>query len=127
MNFLAKYARRVLAAHMPGTPIIELLQRPWFKGPPGVPVASGSGQFAGRTALNSGTGVVTISTAMIKSGMNVLAMMQLNSAAAVSSGTPFPQFVVNSIVDNVSFTIGFADAIGRAPGGVIMWELRRTS
>lgn len=124
-NLIAKYASRLLAVHAPLYPL-EQLFRGFLRGPLVTPISSGAAQFSGLTAINSGTATVTISTAMINSGMIVSATMMLNSAAAVGSGTPFPQLVVNSIVDATSFCLGFADQQGRAPGGVIMWELRRT-
>lgn len=120
---IAGYVECALACR---TTPIELLFRPNFRGPPQVSIALGPRQFAGLTALGSGAAFATMSTTVIASGALVFHSLILNSASAVSSGTPFPALVVSSIVDNVSFAIGFADQAARAPGGTIMWELRRT-
>ena len=120
-EFLEQYLRRVLACCI--TPI-QLQQRELLKSPAMLPTATGPQQFAGLTALASGTAFATISTAVVNSDSLILATFQVNTTTV--SGFAFATGV-SSIVTGVSFAFGFLDGIGRAPGGTIMWELRRTS
>lgn len=121
-SLLAFYAEWILGCLV--IPI-EVLHRPFQRGPMGLPTAAGANQFAGRTALASGTAFVTISTAMVNSDSLIQATFQVNTTTA--SGVAFAAYGVNSIVSGVSFTFGSVDGIGRAPGGTIMWEIRSTS
>ena len=119
---LAFYTELVLAC--PIFPL-ELLRRPFLKGPMALETTAGENQFAGRTSLASGTAFATISTAIVNSDSLIQATFQVNTTTA--SGVAFAAMGVNSIVSGVSFTFGSVDGVGRAPGGVIMWEIRRTS
>ena len=86
---------------------------------------AGAKQFAGFSALNSGTAYVTISTAMVTSGNLINATLSVNTT--VASGSGGCATAVSSIVDGVSFAYGYTDGTGRGPGGTVMWEIRRTS
>ncbi len=104
---------------------LELLRRPFFHGPASVRTTAGPQQFAGRTALASGTASVTVSTAVVNSDSIIFHSFQANTTTA-GSGTQFST-VVSSIVSGISFALGTADGQGRQPGGTFMWEIRRTS
>lgn len=123
---LACFAEAALACQI--TPI-EAVFRAVFRGPmwfSGLAANSGSGkQWAGYTALNSGTASVTISTAVVNSD----SMININfKAAGTLAASGFPTaLVANSIVSGVSFAIAQADGAGRAPSGTVMWDIRRTS
>ena len=119
------YAREALACHIK-TPI-EALFRPFFRGPATLTMAGSASakQFAGRTALASGTASKTVSTAVVNSDSIITLALEVSSTSVASGGVP-TYLVVNSIVSSVSFAITTQDGIGRS-GGTIMWELRRTS
>ncbi len=118
----AGYVERALACRIYP---LEALYRGLLKGPLGVftGIPKGSSQFAGLTDLSSGTASVTVSTRMVTSGMlinNTFSVQTLcGSGIGYATG-------VSSIVDGVSFALGYLDGQGRAPGGTFMWELRRT-
>lgn len=124
LKLLALFAERLLAA--PIFPL-ELLQRAFLKGPLGLPVTSGTiggrPQFAGITALASGTATVTVSTTNIRSD----SFLGVTFAVATTCGSGIGyNIAVSSIVHGVSFNVGYIDGQGRAPGGNIMWEIKRT-
>ena len=121
MRWLAFYAQAALAC---GVNPIEAYRRPLYRGPASLVTAAGPQQFAGRTALASGTAFVTISTAVVNSDSIINATFQVSTTAG--SGTNFATGV-SSIVSGVSFAYGNLDGQGRAPGGTVMWEIRRTS
>ena len=123
LKLLAFFSERFLAA--PVYPL-ELLKRAFLSGPLGVRATSGmaGGQFAGLTALSSGTATVTVSTTQIKSDSIVNATFAV--ATTCGSGIGY-NIGVSSIVHGVSFNMGYFDGQGRAPGGTIMWEIKRTS
>lgn len=124
MKILAKkYASR-LACPSPMFPL-EVRFRGHARGPDLLRTNSGQkNQFAGFTTLNSGTAFVTISTAMVKSGDIIHTSFQVQTTAA--SGTGY-MVGVSSLVNNVSFALGYLDGQGRSPGGIVSWEIRRTS
>lgn len=124
INFLAHYAEHVLGCPMK---ILEALFAPFFKGPATVTVAGSASpkQFAGRTAIASGTASVVVSTAVVNSDSIINLSFQVASTST-ASGTPFTYLVVNSIVSGTSFAITTQDGVGRH-GGTVMWEVRRTS
>lgn len=109
-----------------GCPItpIELFQRALKVGPDMLRTLAGPGQFAGRTALASGTAFATVSTAVVNS--DSIIHHGFNVTTTSTSGTNFA-LGVSSIVSGVSFAIGYVDGQGRGPGGTLMWEIRRTS
>ena len=122
-QWLSQYTERVLGCRV--NPI-ELLRRALFTGPGSVLSAAGANQFAGRTALASGTASATISTTIVNSDSIILHAFQVTSTSA-ASGSAAVDLCVNSIVSGVSFAFANQDGQGRAPGGTIMWEIRRTS
>lgn len=105
---------------------LELLRRASLRGPLSVLTTAGANQFAGRTALASGTASVTVSTAIVNSDSLIFSTFAVSSTSVASGGVPV-SIVVNSIVSGVSFAFANQDGIGRAPGGTILWEIRRTS
>lgn len=105
-------------------PPLNLLWGGLLKAPQRVPVTTGAKQFAGLTALGSGTAYVTMSTAMVTSGSLINATLMVNTT--VASGSGGSATAVSSIVDGVSFAFGYTDGVGRGPGGTVMWEIRRT-
>ena len=123
--FLALFA--LYAEFALGCPIypLELLNRALAKGPLMVPTTAGRNQFAGRTALASGTASVTVSTAIVNSDSLIFHAFQVTSTSVASGGVSVA-LVVNSIVSGISFAFATQDGIGRTPGGTIMWEIRRT-
>lgn len=121
LSLFAAHALRALAC--PVTPI-EALFRATIRGPLSFLTAAGPKQFAGLTTLASGTAFATVSTALVTSGM--LINHSLSVQTTVASGSGGPATCVSSIVDGVSFALGYTDGIGRGPGGTFMWELRRT-
>ena len=123
LSGLVEYAEKVLACQV--TPI-ELLRRALFTGPGMVRTTAGPNQFAGLTALASGTATATVSTTVVNSDSIILHAFQANSTS-VASGAAGVDLCVNSIVSGVSFAFANQDGIGRAPGGTIMWEIRRVS
>ena len=114
------YVLRALAC--PVTPI-ENLFRGAIRGPLSFLTAAGPKQFAGLTDLASGTASVTVSTALVTSGMLINHSFSVRTLCG--SGIGYAT-AVSSIVDGVSFALGYVDGQGRAPGGTFMWELRRT-
>lgn len=119
---LALFSERLLAAPIT---TIEALSRAFLRAPLAVRATSGmAGQFAGRTTLNSGTATATVSTTNIKSDSLVFHGFQV--ATLCGSGVGYT-IGVSSIVHGVSFAVGYIDGQGRAPGGTVMWEIRRTS
>jgi hypothetical protein len=118
---IAGYAGRVLACHV--QPPLENLFGGLLRAPLKLLTAVGAKQFAGRTELNSGDAYSTISTGIVNSGDLIQATLLVNTTCG--SGTGF-MTAVSSIVDGVSFAYGYVDGEGRAPGGTIMWEIRRT-
>lgn len=121
IKLLTAYVLGALAAW---TTPIENRQRSLLRSPDMLDVRTGANAFAGRTALSSGTAFVTISTQQVNSDSLVHATFYAN--ATTTSGQAQP-VVVSSIVSGVSFAVGNADGIGRAPGGTVMWEIRKTS
>jgi len=117
----ARYAEATLGCRI--TPI-EALFRATIRGPLAFLTTAGARQFAGLTAIASGTASVTVSTTLVHSGM--LINLAFAVQTTVASGVAGPSTVVASIVDGVSFALGYADGVGRGPGGTFMWELRRT-
>lgn len=115
------YVLRMLACQV--TPI-ESFFRGAIRGPLSFLTTAGPKQFAGLTTLASGTAFATVSTALVTSGMLINATFSVQTT--VASGVAGPATVVSSIVDGVSFALGYADGTGRGPGGTFMWELRRT-
>lgn len=123
---LAAYSQGALALHIRGP--LELafgqgLRAPGFL----TRMAQNSGQagqWCGRTALASGTAFATLSTAIINSDSIVHHGFAVSTTAG--SGTNFA-IGISSIVSGVSFALGYVDGQGRAPGGTLMWEIRRTS
>lgn len=123
INWFLSYVEDVLGCRIYP---LELLNRALAKGPLMVPTTAGTNQFAGRTALASGTASVTISTAIVNSDSLIFATFAVSSTSVGSGGVPVA-LVVNSIVSGVSFAFANQDGVGRAPGGTILWEIRRTS
>jgi hypothetical protein len=122
LKLFSLFAEHLLAAAI--IPI-ERLSRGFLFAPMAVRATSGmTGQFAGRTTLNSGTATATVSTTNIKSDSLVFHGFQI--ATTASSGTGWG-IGVSSVVHGVSFAVGYTDGQGRAPGGTIMWEIKRTS
>ena len=121
MTLVAGYAGRALACWV--QPPLESLFGGLLRAPLKLITAAGAKQFAGRTALNSGDAFSTISTGIVNSGDLIQATLLVNTTCG--SGTAF-MTAVSSIVDGVSFAYGYVDGQGRAPGGTIMWEIRRT-
>jgi len=119
-RLIAAFVLGLLACHI--NPI-ELVRRGLLKDPLLLSVASRTNAFAGLTTLNSGTAFVTISTAAVASGQLIYA--QLSVATTCGSGIGY-QTGVSSIVDGVSFAYGYIDGQGRAPGGTVMWEIRKS-
>lgn len=119
---LIAYAHAALASFV-GRPPLEVLAGPLFKGQSMIRT-TGSAPFAGRTALASGTAFVTISTQAVNSDSIIYGTLQV--ATQASSGT-LGTYAVSSIVAGVSFAYGALDGQGRAPGGTVMWEIRRTT
>jgi hypothetical protein len=103
---------------------LEMLRRAFFKDAVLLNTTAGANQFAGRTTLASGDAFSTISTAVVNSDSIIQATMQVNTNCGSGIGY---LTVVSSIVSGKSFAYGYADGQGRAPGGTIMWEIRRTS
>jgi len=122
ISIAARYVERALACHIYP---LEALYRGLLKGPLGVftGVPLGSAQFAGLTDLSSGTASVTVSTRMVTSGMLINNTFSVRTLCGSGIGYATG---VSSIVDGVSFALGYLDGQGRAPGGTFMWELRRT-
>lgn len=119
---LATFCEALLAA--PITPI-EYLSRAFLRAPLALRATSGmAGQFAGRTTLASGTATATVSTTNIKSDSLVSLGFQI--ATTCGSGIGY-NIGISSLVHGVSFAVGYLDGQGRAPGGTVMWEIRRTS
>lgn len=121
IDLLSRYVEGVTACRV--TPI-ESLFRSAIRGPLSFLTAAGPKQFAGLTSLASGTAFATVSTALVTSGM--LINHSFAVATTVASGSGGPATCVSSIVDGVSFALGYVDGTGRGPGGTFMWELRRT-
>ena len=119
--FAGRYAELALGCRIYP---LEALFRGTIRGPLSLLTGAGPKQFAGLTALASGTASVTVSTTLVHSGM--LINLSFAVQTTVASGVAGPSTVVASIVDGVSFALGYADGIGRGPGGTFMWELRRT-
>lgn len=86
---------------MPGP--LELFFRPHQKGYRSADVASGPKQFLGLTQLGSGSALVTVSTAVVKS--DSLIMFSMNPATVGAVMNSMGPIVVNSIVDGVSFAM----------------------
>lgn len=120
-QLLAHYLHRVLAC--PVYPI-ERHERMLQASPGMLPTTSGANQFAGLTNLASGDAFSTISTAIVTSGCLINATFAVQTTCASGQGHLTG---ISSIVDGVSFAYGYIDGQGRAPGGTIMWELRRTA
>ena len=120
--FAGRYAELMLGCRIYP---LEALYRGLLRGPMGIftGIPGGSAQFAGLTDLSSGTASVTVSTRMVTSGMLINNTFSVRTLAGSGS---LGQTVVSSIVDGVSFALGYSDGVGRAPGGTFMWELRRT-
>lgn len=122
LNSLFKYVQRVLACEVYP---LEREFRPHQVGPAMLVTAAGPGQFAGRTAIASGDVFKTISTQVVNSDSIIMATLQVNTTTA--SGSALAMYGVNSIVSGISFAFGAIDGVGRAIGGTIMWEIKRTS
>ena len=122
MKNLSRYAAALLAC--PVTPL-EALFRGFLRAPMMLRTNSGqANQFAGATTLNSGTATVTISTAVVKSGDLINLGFQVRTLCGSGIGY---MLGVSSVVDYTSFAVGYIDGQGRAPGGTVSWEIRRTS
>lgn len=119
-NLILGYVERLLVC--PITPI-ENFFRGTIRGPLSFLTTAGAKQFAGATDLASGTASVTVSTALVTSGMLINHSFSVRTLCG--SGIGYAT-AVSSIVDGVSFALGYIDGQGRAPGGTFMWELRRT-
>ena len=119
-NLILGYVARLLAC--PITPI-ENFFRGTVRGPLSFLTTAGAKQFAGLTDLASGTASVTVSTALVTSGMLINHSFSVQTLCGSGIGYATG---VSSIVDGVSFALGYLDGQGRAPGGTFMWELRRT-
>lgn len=103
---------------------LELLFRPFFRGPAMTKASSDATQFAGRTTLNSGDVTVTVSTTAV--GSDTLVLFSCLSPTAAASG--FGHAIdVRSISPGNWFTLGHRDGIGRGPTTTVLWELRKTS
>ena len=125
MKQLHAFVLGMLACWAP-LPPLETLFSPFFKGKAWVSTRSGpSGPFAGRTALNSGTASVTVSTRQVNSDAIIHYGVQVSTV--VASGFSGAALVVNSIVPLTSFAFARADGIGAGPTVTAMWEIRRTS
>lgn len=103
---------------------IERHERMLKASPDMLPTTAGAGQFAGLTTLDSGTAFATISTAVVTSGCLINAAFSIQTTCGSGIGY---QTAVSSIVDGVSFAYGYMDGQGRAPGGTVMWEIRKTA
>ncbi len=121
LKLLASFAERLLAA--PIYPL-EQIARGFLRGPLGIRATSGqTGQYAGITALSSGTATATVSTTQVRSD----SFFGVTMSVATTCGSGIGYLVgVSSIVHGVSFNVGYIDGQGRAPGGNIMWEIKRT-
>ena len=115
-----RYAEAALGCRI--TPI-EALFRGTIRGPLAFLTTAGARQFAGLTALDSGTAFATVSTTLVHSGMLINHSFAVQTLCGSGIGYATG---VSSIVDGVSFALGYLDGQGRAPGGTFMWELRRT-
>lgn len=111
-----------LACHMRGP--MELLYGAHLKAAAILKTTAGADQFAGRTALDSGTAFATVSTGIVNSD----SIINHNFQVTTTCGSGIGYLIgVSSIVSGVSFALGYIDGQGRAPGGTLMWEIRRTS
>lgn len=122
--WLTAYSQAALASGM--TTPIERLARAFFAGAGMVSTATSglATQFAGYTALASGTATVTVSTAQVNSD----SLIQVTFSVATTCGSGIGYLIgVSSVVAGVSFAMGYIDGQGRAPGGTLMWEIRKTS
>lgn len=76
----AAYASRFLSVGA-GTPVLELLFRPFLKGPLHTKAGSAANQWAGLTTLGSGSATVTVSTNLVNSDSILLFSPQVALAA----------------------------------------------
>lgn len=124
LKMAGMYVGFVLACWIRGP--LERLEGPHQIGPTLLKTAAGPNQFAGRTALASGTAFATVSTQMVNSDSIIGFAFQVSSTGAmnVNSGA---YFAVSSLRSGISFALGYVDGAGRGPGGTFMWEIRRSS
>lgn len=83
------------------------------------PTASGPQQFAGRTALNSGSATVTVSTNVVEADSIILLTPQAHTNA-VSGYLPLD---VRTISPGNFFTVGHADGAAKARDVTVMWMM----
>jgi len=107
-----------------GKQTLEQLYAPELRGPLTTQAQSRANQWAGRTTLSSGQATAVISTTCAKSDMLVHHTLQLSTLQNSGFGAPC---VVTSINPGNSFTMGWADGVGRAFNSTIMWRLEYTS
>ena len=103
----------------------ELLFKPTLRGPMRTRTSGEANPWAGRTALNSGSAAVTVSTALVQSD-SIIRYGTLPSSLGVAANSG-GAIVVNGIVDGVSFDLARATGVAVPWDETIMWELVRTS
>ena len=104
---------------------MEQLFGPVFRGPRTTILEGGAAAWAGRTTINSSDASVTVSTAMVASGQLFNLGVEPGSlGVGANSGG---MVVVSSIVDNVSFALAYATAVGVPWDTDISWEIVRTA
>lgn len=103
---------------------LELLRRPFLKGPAITQANSSPDQWAGRTTLSSGSATVTVSTRQVNSDSLIWHGAEGN--ANVASGTNRVT-EVKTISSAAYFTLGTQDGQAIPRDTILMWEIRKTT
>lgn len=103
---------------------LEELFAPNLRGPMSTRTSEERNPWAGFATINSGSAFATVSTAMVKSG-NLIFTQSYPGSVAVSIQSA-GHVVVNSIVNNVSFALGWSTGVAASWDTVVGWEMRLT-